>query len=156
MFLDDSNFYSRIEKSNAFADATPVHVTALQSGELISKADAVQIAEQRESTVNEVKPTDLFGSNLVWLLPVWGAIVWLLLFCTASEAWKLLRHNVATVKPGQRVPCKNCRYFSSNFYLKCAVRPSDALTERAVDCSDFCQKLSIEESKPQSKHSVRR
>lgn len=93
---------------------------------------------------------------MVWLLPMWGAIVWLLLFCTASEAWKLVRHNVTSVKQGQRVPCKNCRYYSNNFYLKCAVRPSDALTDRAADCSDFCQKPPHEESTPQTKRSFRR
>lgn len=93
---------------------------------------------------------------LVWLLPIWGAIVWLLLLGTASEAWKLLRYNATTLKQGQRVPCKNCQFFSSNFYLKCAVRPSDALTDRAVDCTDFCQKSAIEESKPQAKGGIRR
>jgi hypothetical protein len=39
-------------------------------------------------------------------------------------------------------PCPSCRFFSSNLYLKCAVRPADVLTERAVHCSDYCPRHS--------------
>ncbi|MEG3436450.1 hypothetical protein V0288_04905 [Pannus brasiliensis CCIBt3594] len=38
---------------------------------------------------------------------------------------------------GKATPCASCRFFSNNVYLKCAVRPSDALTDRAVDCPDY-------------------
>lgn len=34
-------------------------------------------------------------------------------------------------------PCSNCRFFSQNAYLKCAVHPSIALTKQAIDCSNF-------------------
>jgi hypothetical protein len=40
-------------------------------------------------------------------------------------------------KRSHQIPCRNCRYFSGNFYLRCAVHPSNVLTEKAVDCADY-------------------
>jgi hypothetical protein len=34
------------------------------------------------------------------------------------------------------MPCRGCRYFHNNPYLKCTVNPTTALTEDAVGCSD--------------------
>lgn len=45
-----------------------------------------------------------------------------------------------------KIPCSNCRFFSSNPYLKCAVNPAIALTEEAINCADYC---------PQAKKSFR-
>ena len=42
-------------------------------------------------------------------------------------------------------PCKRCRYYNNSLYLRCAVHPSKALTEHAIDCSDYC---------PTSEHAV--
>ena len=36
------------------------------------------------------------------------------------------------------VPCRNCRFFANNQYLKCAVHPSTVLTAQATNCSDYC------------------
>ncbi|HAX75286.1 MAG TPA: hypothetical protein DCY88_05485 [Cyanobacteria bacterium UBA11372] len=41
------------------------------------------------------------------------------------------------IKPSNQVPCKNCRYFSGNFYLKCAVHPQTVLTKEAINCADY-------------------
>jgi hypothetical protein len=40
-------------------------------------------------------------------------------------------------KQFSQIPCQNCRYFSKNFYLKCAVQPSIVLKAEAKDCSDY-------------------
>ncbi|PIG91506.1 hypothetical protein [Gloeocapsopsis sp. IPPAS B-1203] len=37
-----------------------------------------------------------------------------------------------------KIPCSNCRFFSSNPYLRCAVNPKIALTEEAINCADYC------------------
>lgn len=157
------NSYSSSEISQPSADSAFVPFAVQRSNDLQSSdrfgasASTQQLSEQPEADAPAVKPDGFLATPLIWMLPLWGAIVWLLLLGTASEAWKLLRYNSTHVKSGQRVrvPCKNCRFFSSNLYLKCAVRPSDALTERAIDCADFCQKLDAEETKPQAKRDVR-
>lgn len=33
--------------------------------------------------------------------------------------------------------CRNCRFFSLNPYIKCAVHPSTVLTKQAIDCPDY-------------------
>lgn len=41
------------------------------------------------------------------------------------------------IQQTSEVPCRNCRFFSHNPYLKCAVNPSIAMTAQAIDCSDY-------------------
>jgi hypothetical protein len=44
------------------------------------------------------------------------------------------------------VPFKNCKFYSKNNFLKCAVNPSDVMTEKAVECHEHFpqdQKLSL-------------
>lgn len=36
-----------------------------------------------------------------------------------------------------RFPCGNCRYFTGESQLACAVNPFAALTEASLECSDF-------------------
>jgi hypothetical protein len=47
---------------------------------------------------------------------------------------------VFTINNLHKVPCKNCRFFSNNHYLKCAVQPSIVLTEEAIDCCEYSPK----------------
>jgi hypothetical protein len=38
------------------------------------------------------------------------------------------------------IACKNCRFYSPNFYVQCAVHPSKVMKPEAVNCSDYCHK----------------
>lgn len=46
--------------------------------------------------------------------------------------------KVVNLQQLNEIPCSNCRFFSSNPYLKCAVHPAIALTKQAIDCADYC------------------
>ncbi|MGI0484450.1 hypothetical protein ACN4EK_03375 [Pantanalinema rosaneae CENA516] len=48
-------------------------------------------------------------------------------------------------KRSSKIPCQNCRFFSNSSYLKCAVHPMSAMTQNAIDCSDY--------QSPQKSHS---
>jgi hypothetical protein len=53
------------------------------------------------------------------------------------------------------VPCKNCQFFNNNNYLKCAVNPAEALTEKAHDCREYIpqpKKLFGFSGKPRNKN----
>ncbi len=78
--------------------------------------------------------------NVHWVpIGLWVMAMTLTLFVfEASEVKALSRHLISRFKIPQKAPCTNCRYFSDNVYLKCTVRPTDVLTDRAVDCHDFC------------------
>jgi hypothetical protein len=34
--------------------------------------------------------------------------------------------------------CPGCRYFSNNHYLRCALQPTIVMTDRSIDCHDYC------------------
>lgn len=53
---------------------------------------------------------------------------------------KMARDRTGTVKHLDRFPCRNCRYFTDNPYLKCAVHPDTALTKLVIDCPDYCDR----------------
>ncbi|MCL1473143.1 hypothetical protein [Argonema antarcticum] len=61
------------------------------------------------------------------------------LFFMLFKKWTAIKHEIAfNVKPYHQIPCRKCRFFSGNHYLKCAIQPSVALTEQAIHCSDYC------------------
>ncbi|GAB4366616.1 MAG: hypothetical protein Kow00121_04180 [Elainellaceae cyanobacterium] len=41
------------------------------------------------------------------------------------------------IKQSSAIPCKNCRFYNQNRYLKCAVHPCIASTREAIRCSDY-------------------
>jgi hypothetical protein len=52
-----------------------------------------------------------------------------------------LKIGKSTVKNCSKVKCDGCQYFHNNLYLKCALHPADAMTDRAIDCQDFEAKV---------------
>ena len=54
-----------------------------------------------------------------------------------SNARKVTQHRLTSAKALAQVPCKKCQYFKNNPYLKCAIHPTTALTEEAINCSDY-------------------
>ena len=71
-----------------------------------------------------------------------GTLLRLLCACLvlAVCGWSLLSlllDAVAKAKQMHKIPCTNCRFFTNNYSLKCAVNPCIANTEEAIDCSDY-------------------
>ena len=86
-------------------------------------------------TINEIDSTIL--AFFLWIA------------CLSIVSWGLFKvgqklargkFRGLTFVPVDRIPCRNCRFFDKNQYLKCAVRPFTVLTRQAVNCSDFCSK----------------
>ena len=44
---------------------------------------------------------------------------------------------VARAKQMHQIPCTKCRFFTTDYRLKCTVQPHIANTEQAIDCSDY-------------------
>ncbi|NEP80770.1 MAG: hypothetical protein F6K39_22920 [Okeania sp. SIO3B3] len=36
-----------------------------------------------------------------------------------------------------QIPCSRCTFFTGDYRLKCTVHPDNALTETALNCSDY-------------------
>ncbi len=41
------------------------------------------------------------------------------------------------VKRLHQIPCSRCTFFTGDYRLKCTVHPYSALTETAINCSDY-------------------
>jgi len=63
-----------------------------------------------------------------------GAIVFLNLLKAGRHG---LDKIVIPTRYFSQVPCRKCRFFASNPYLKCAIHPSTVLTAQARNCSDY-------------------
>jgi hypothetical protein len=63
--------------------------------------------------------------------------IWAAAVCVISNTWKLSRKEMTTNKQLTQLPCKKCRFFNNNPYMKCAVNPHTAMTKAAMDCTDY-------------------
>nr|WP_072040827.1 hypothetical protein [Tolypothrix bouteillei] len=54
--------------------------------------------------------------------------------------WRAAGIGFATIKRLHQIQCSNCRFFTGDYRLKCTIHPIFALTEEAINCSDFCVK----------------
>ena len=74
------------------------------------------------------------------LIPVGFIAVWTIIivvyFIVSKATREIVRDVSASLYPAN-VPCRHCRFFNNNPYLKCTVRPTTAMTGEAIDCSDF-------------------
>jgi hypothetical protein len=84
-----------------------------------------------KSNLNQTKfdPSTLVD-GVILVTPV------LFLFTTVG----VIFYRFKQVKPVS-LPCKNCKYYDSNNYLKCAVNPAEVLTEKAKDCRDYSSQV---------------
>ncbi|AFZ26303.1 hypothetical protein Cylst_4204 [Cylindrospermum stagnale PCC 7417] len=98
-------------------------------------------------TKSEVKqePAKSDGLNVpdlvISLTPLSFIFSWaILLLALRKLRTNLDNKMVFTINSLQQVPCKNCRFFSNNHYLKCAVKPDTVLTEEAINCQEYSPK----------------
>ena len=48
-------------------------------------------------------------------------------------------------KPHPKFSCSQCQYVGNNNYLKCALHPSIAFTEQAVNCKDYDPNIQVKQ-----------
>ncbi len=86
---------------------------------------------------------------LAWLIqqiqplvvPVCFVVAWLLLLLVAWSVVSFLRDGLSRARTMHEIPCSRCQYFTENYYLKCPVRPGIALSEAAINCTDYKESL---------------
>ncbi|WP_066378783.1 MULTISPECIES: hypothetical protein [unclassified Anabaena] len=96
---------------------------------------------------NEVKNNQPQVNNLdipniaISLTPIGLVFSWVIFFLILRKIRSILEYKmVETVKGINQLPCRNCRFYANNHYMKCAVQPSIVMTEEAKDCSDYSPK----------------
>ncbi len=65
------------------------------------------------------------------------AFLTLLTVLKLSNLYRPEKNLLVTYRYTNKIPCKNCLFFNSNHYLKCAVHPDKALKPVAVNCHDY-------------------
>ncbi|PSB17302.1 hypothetical protein C7B76_10105 [filamentous cyanobacterium CCP2] len=100
-----------------------------------------EIQSGREETLPN-ESLDEIGMPIVALILIYAGIVmtWLVFAFGSKSIWKFAKTSLTARTKLHPIPCRNCRYFAKNFYLQCAVRPSEVLTSQAIGCSDYCPK----------------
>jgi hypothetical protein len=78
-------------------------------------------------------PADAVGLSLL-LSSVMITIPCVFIVAEIWSTWQRWRLNRPSESP---IPCKTCHFFSKNLELACAVHPCTALTEAAINCSDY-------------------
>jgi len=71
------------------------------------------------------------------LVPLCFVLSWLVVIMVCWNLWSACRQGLAQARRMHQIPCANCQFFTGNYYLKCTVRPDIALSEAAIDCSDY-------------------
>ena len=90
--------------------------------------------------VSSIGTKPLFGNKingLLLLILICSIVAKKVSGMSASPIWKVARKKRSHSNPYQQIPCRNCKFFSNNPSLKCAVRPTTVLTEQALNCSDY-------------------
>ncbi|MEH1969515.1 MULTISPECIES: hypothetical protein [unclassified Nostoc] len=108
-------------------------------------------ANLAKATHNDTKPQEgdipfvaVFLAHISFML-VWAIVVFLVSYvCKAledpPENAAQDKDEIVSIKHLQQHSCKNCRFFNNNYFLKCAVHPTTALTKQALNCSDYSPK----------------
>ncbi|MBD0337438.1 MAG: hypothetical protein ICV62_18280 [Cyanobacteria bacterium Co-bin13] len=80
-----------------------------------------------------------------FLVPLCFVTAWLFVVLTIWNLVSAAREGITQAKQMHQIPCADCRYFTNSHFLKCPINPMMALSEEAINCSDF------EAAKPLSK-----
>jgi len=112
--------------------------------EHVARQQRFDVVFHNEAKPNQGHQNDLIIPDLLLSLSPLGLIfIWaIFLFICQKVRSNLDDKIVFQLNTLQKVPCKNCRFFSNNHYLKCAVKPDIVLTQGAVDCAEYSPKKS--------------
>lgn len=117
-------------------EISPINRLEEKSFKQVRLVEATQIRE----THNHPKPRD---GDTSWVVIILVPICFMLVCATIGSIVFVLcqiiedKNRQSKINHCQQIPCSNCRFFSNNHYLKCAVHPSTVLTKYALNCSDY-------------------
>ncbi len=90
-------------------------------------------------------------NEILFLIPIGVVTLWVIIAFRLAKLADKFSHvtfrfpatfetigdKMVTIEYFHKFPCRSCRYFENNPYLKCAVHPDNALTVRSLNCSDY-------------------
>lgn len=82
-------------------------------------------------------PSQLIELVHLVLVPVCFVVAWGLVGLMAWNTISAIRDGLSQATVMHKVPCAECRFFTNDYRLKCPIHPRNALSESAINCSDF-------------------
>lgn len=78
---------------------------------------------------------------MTWLQPYLGPIclvvAWSVVVLGLWQMFAATRDSVQQAQTMHRIPCAGCSFFTNQAVLKCALHPTQAMSEDAIGCLDF-------------------
>jgi hypothetical protein len=71
------------------------------------------------------------------LVPLCFVLAWSLVALTMWQLVAVTRDGMKRARVMHQIPCAGCRYFTNSHLLKCPLHPKTALSEAAIDCTDY-------------------
>ncbi len=71
------------------------------------------------------------------LVPLCFVLAWSLVAMTVWQLVAITRDGMNRARVMHQIPCAGCRYFTNSPFLKCPLHPKAALSEAAIDCTDY-------------------
>lgn len=119
----------------------------LASTKFDEQATHASIQHQSEAIEIKSNATIHNNDNTIYIFFLWMIVLY-------AVSWASLEvfHKFITIFMTKKVrnlfvfslfqsPCRKCQFFDENNYLNCAVHPSIVLTNQAVNCSDYCDRI---------------
>lgn len=75
-----------------------------------------------------------FSHPLAIVVPL---VIWGMLVAFVLSVFLALEDGLKRLRRLHQIPCHRCQYYTGSPYLKCPVHPVEALSEEAVDCTDY-------------------
>ncbi len=122
-------YFEHISRSNELQDQTLNSI-------VLSETQALET----ESKTITPTPHEI-DSNLSEFF-LWATFLSIISLVLVKAFQKLdtVKFRGLSILPVSQIPCRNCKFFAQNQYLKCAVRPFTVLTAEAANCSDYCSR----------------
>ncbi|NJL10323.1 MAG: hypothetical protein HC908_09540 [Calothrix sp. SM1_7_51] len=100
-----------------------------------SKVMEIRLVEiQQETTQPKTVKFEekVIPAELGYIIPITTLALWAIAAWKISNAFKHVKSKIEINRCSCQTPCKNCKYFADNFYLKCAIHPSTVLTKEQL------------------------
>ena len=104
----------------------------------LSEAKLVKTSQSGEKLKGKKLDGATAPDGALLLAPIYFlAIAGTLIYLKLSKSSPGVQNRITALNLFYQVPCNNCRFFTNNQYLKCAVHPSTVLKQQAINCPDY-------------------
>ncbi len=110
----------------------------------LNRLNIVEVSPIEEKTDVKKQSEPIISNGEMLLTSIYFlAFTVLLMVLKSLKPYKAEKNQIASFKRSNQIPCKNCRFYNHNHYLKCAVHPDAALKAEALNCKDYYPKNNI-------------